>query len=147
MPVIADSIDTLSLSTLTFDKFGKDGIKKWRLSPDAICQIAFQLANYRIRGKLSMAYEPALARIFKDGRTETIRSCTPAAAEFVKEMMDKTSNKGKLYYHSGMCTGWFFEKLRIFLVPVFPGSTGNFPGGSGFPVHYCYHLEWAKKIG
>jgi len=25
-----------------------------------------------------------------------------------------------------------FGKLRFFLVPVFPGSTGNFPGGSGW---------------
>ena len=41
-----------------------------------------------------MTYEAALARIFKDGRTETIRSCSPAATVFVKEMMDKTSDKG-----------------------------------------------------
>ena len=95
LPVIEDSIDSLSLSILSFDKYGKDGIKKWRLSPDAICQLAFQLTNFRIRGKLSMTYEAALARIFKDGRTETIRSCSPSAAQFIKEMTDKTSDKGK----------------------------------------------------
>merc|ERR1712130_384389 len=46
-----------------------------------------------VRGELPMTYEAALARIFKDGRTETIRSCTPQAALFIKEMTDKTSDK------------------------------------------------------
>ena len=94
MPKICKSISSLSLEILPFEKFGKERMKKWRLSPDAICQLAFQLANFRVRGKLSMTYEAALARIFKDGRTETIRSCTPQAALFVKEMTDKTSDKG-----------------------------------------------------
>ena len=61
---------------------------------DAICQLAMQMANFRVRGRLSMTYEPALARIFKDGRTETIRSCTPAAAAFVQEMSSETIDKG-----------------------------------------------------
>ena len=64
------------------------------MSPDAICQMAFQLTNFRIRGKFAMTYEAALARVFKDGRTETIRSCTPTAALFIKEMLDKESDKG-----------------------------------------------------
>ena len=50
---------------MTFTKFGKNEIKKWRLSPDAICQMAYQLTNFKIRNKFSMTYEAALARIFK----------------------------------------------------------------------------------
>ena len=42
-----------------------------------------------------MTYEPALARIFKDGRTETIRSCTPAAAAFIHEMSSENVDKGQ----------------------------------------------------
>ena len=108
LPTIADEITNLSLSQLSFSKFGKNEIKKWRLSPDAICQMAIQLTNFKIRNKLSMTYEAALARIFKvfyfliiqfltfqDGRTETIRSCTTASAAFVKEMLDKNSDNRK----------------------------------------------------
>ncbi|CBY16022.1 unnamed protein product [Oikopleura dioica] len=95
LPTIADEITNLSLSQLSFSKFGKNEIKKWRLSPDAICQMAFQLTNFKIRNKLSMTYEAALARLFKDGRTETIRSCTTASAAFVKEMLDKNSDNQK----------------------------------------------------
>ena len=62
---------------------------------DAICQLAMQMSNFRVRGKLSMTYEPALARIFKDGRTETIRSCTPAAAAFIHEMSSENVDKGQ----------------------------------------------------
>ena len=54
-----------------------------------------QMSNFRVRGKLSMTYEPALARIFKDGRTETIRSCTPAAAAFIHEMSSENVDKGQ----------------------------------------------------
>ncbi|CBY38860.1 unnamed protein product [Oikopleura dioica] len=95
LSTIADEITNLSLSQLSFSKFGKNEIKKWRLSPDAICQMAFQLTNFKIRNKLSMTYEAALARLFKDGRTETIRSCTTASAAFVKEMLDKNSDNQK----------------------------------------------------
>ena len=65
LPTITDEISNLSLSQLCFSKFGKNTIKKWRLSPDAICQMAFQLTNFKIRNKFSMTYEAALARLFK----------------------------------------------------------------------------------
>ncbi|CAG5113863.1 Oidioi.mRNA.OKI2018_I69.chr2.g7953.t1.cds [Oikopleura dioica] len=95
LPTVEKEINNLSLSQLTFTKFGKIEIKKWRLSPDAICQLAYQLTNFKIRNKFSMTYEAALARIFKDGRTETIRSCTTASATFVKEMLNKKSDNQK----------------------------------------------------
>jgi carnitine O-palmitoyltransferase 1 len=65
LPTINDEISNLSLSQLSFSKFGKNEIKKWRLSPDAICQMAYQLTIFKIRSKFSMTYEAALARIFK----------------------------------------------------------------------------------
>lgn len=100
MPLLRDEmdgvtkrIDDLDVGHLDFKKFGKDEIKKWKTSPDAICQMALQLANFKTRAKFSMTYEAGLARIFKDGRTETIRSCSAQSIKFVNEMMDEKSSK------------------------------------------------------
>lgn len=90
--IISDRISTLDINSMEFKKFGKDTIKKWRCSPDAIVQMAMQLANFRTRGKFVQTYEAGLARIFKDGRTETIRSCSNQAVAFVKEMLNRESD-------------------------------------------------------
>lgn len=96
MEGVTKRIDDLDVGHLDFKKFGKDEIKKWKTSPDAICQMALQLANFKTRAKFSMTYEAGLARIFKDGRTETIRSCSAQSIKFVNEMMDEKSSKGVL---------------------------------------------------
>jgi len=61
-----------------------------------------------------MTYEAALARIFKDGRTETIRSCSPSAAQFIKEMTDKTSDKGKTGIIRNLTIIIIYEKITEF---------------------------------
>ena len=94
MSTITNRINDLDMGHLDFKKFGKDEIKKWKMSPDAIIQMAMQLANYKTRGKFVMTYEAGLARIFKDGRTETIRSCSQHSIKFVKEMMNEKSDQG-----------------------------------------------------
>ena len=45
-----------------------------------------QLAWYRDQGSFTAVYETALTRMFKNGRTETIRSFTSEAREFVLAM-------------------------------------------------------------
>ena len=87
---IADRINLLDIDSMEFKKFGKDSIKKWKCSPDAIVQMSMQLANFKTRGKFVQTYEAGLARIFKDGGTGTIRSCSSQSIAFVKEMMNKT---------------------------------------------------------
>ena len=96
LPAVQSRIADLDMGHLDFKKFGKDEIKKWRTSPDAICQMALQLANFKTRGKFVMTYEAGLARIFKDGRTETIRSCSQHSIKFVNEMVNVKSDKGEV---------------------------------------------------
>lgn len=68
--------DNLSLDHLVFDEFGKNDCKKFGVSPDAVMQLAFQLALFK-RDNCSVAtYESCSTAAFKHGRTETIRSCT-----------------------------------------------------------------------
>ena len=98
MKGIEQSISNLDHAILDFKKFGKNDIKKWKVSPDGICQMAFQLANFKTRAKFVLTYEAGLARIFKDGRTETIRSCSEKSVAWVNEMNSSSFDKGKKYF-------------------------------------------------
>ncbi|XP_007941208.1 carnitine O-palmitoyltransferase 1, brain isoform [Orycteropus afer afer] len=69
-----------------FSHFGKSFIKCCRLSPDSFIQVALQLAHFRDRGQFCLTYESAMTRLFLEGRTETVRSCTREACNFVRAM-------------------------------------------------------------
>lgn len=61
-------------------------MKKCRLSPDAFIQMALQLAYFRDAGKFSLTYEASMTRLFREGRTETVRPCTIESSAWVKAM-------------------------------------------------------------
>uniref|UniRef100_A0AAQ5ZGB5 Carnitine O-palmitoyltransferase 1, muscle isoform n=1 Tax=Amphiprion ocellaris TaxID=80972 RepID=A0AAQ5ZGB5_AMPOC len=82
---IADDVD---FHGYLFNEFGKGLIKKCRTSPDAFIQLALQLAQFRDQGVFCLTYESSMTRMFRDGRTETVRSCTSEAVEFVRAMED-----------------------------------------------------------
>ncbi|XP_068415707.1 carnitine O-palmitoyltransferase 1, muscle isoform isoform X1 [Eschrichtius robustus] len=78
--------DDVELYCFQFLPFGKGLIKKCRTSPDAFVQIALQLAHFRDRGRLCLTYEASMTRMFREGRTETVRSCTCESTAFVRAM-------------------------------------------------------------
>ncbi|MBN3273918.1 CPT1A palmitoyltransferase, partial [Polyodon spathula] len=91
---LADDVDS---HTFPFNKFGKGLIKKCRVSPDAFIQIALQLAHFRDKGKFCLTYEASMTRLFREGRTETVRSCTVESCSFVHAMMDsQKTNEEKM---------------------------------------------------
>lgn len=53
--------------------------------------MALQLAFYRDFGKFSLTYEASMTRLFREGRTETVRPCTIESAAWVKAMEDENS--------------------------------------------------------
>ena len=55
-----------------------------QVSPDAYIQAALQLTFYREQGHVALTYEAAMMRLFKLGRTETVRSLTEETAAFIK---------------------------------------------------------------
>lgn len=59
-----------------------------KFSPDAYIQMVLQLAWYKTRGEFTATYETVLTRMFKRGRTETLRSYTRDSREFVLSMVD-----------------------------------------------------------
>uniref|UniRef100_A0A8C7BF79 Carnitine palmitoyltransferase 1C n=1 Tax=Neovison vison TaxID=452646 RepID=A0A8C7BF79_NEOVI len=72
-----------------FSHFGKSFIKRCHLSSDSFTQVALQLAHFRDRGEFCLTYESTMTRLFLEGRTETVRSCTREACNFVRAMEDK----------------------------------------------------------
>ena len=56
-----------------FDDYGKGEVKKQKLSPDAWVQMALQLAQKRDTGRFRLTYEASMTRLFKEGRTETVK--------------------------------------------------------------------------
>lgn len=81
-----DFAGNLNSECLIYTGFAKRECKKWQLSPDGIAQMALQLAFYRTHGKIAPTYESCSTRQFHHGRTETIRSATPAAEAFVNSV-------------------------------------------------------------
>ncbi|XP_041853521.1 carnitine O-palmitoyltransferase 1, liver isoform isoform X2 [Melanotaenia boesemani] len=90
---LADDVDC---HIIPFDEFGKGLIKKCRTSPDAFIQIALQLAHYRDKGKFCLTYEASMTRLFREGRTETVRSCTVETCDFVRSMIRDETREERL---------------------------------------------------
>ncbi|XP_076613760.1 carnitine O-acetyltransferase [Chaetodon auriga] len=78
----------LDMRVIVFGHFGKNVPKAHKMSPDAFIQIALQLAYYRMYQRCCATYESASLRMFRKGRTDTIRSASSASATFVKAFDD-----------------------------------------------------------
>ncbi|OJT11461.1 Carnitine O-acetyltransferase [Trametes pubescens] len=85
-------VDNSDNDELVFDAYGVDWIKEARLPPDAYIQMALQLAWYRTRGEFTATYETALTRLFKHGRTETIRTLSTDSRAWVLAMADPSTS-------------------------------------------------------
>ncbi|KAG7201978.1 hypothetical protein KM043_004673 [Ampulex compressa] len=84
--------EQLSIDFIIYEMFGKDQCKRLRVSPDAVMQLAFQLALYRQEGCLRSTYESCSTAAFKHGRTETIRPCTVETKMICAAMSEKRQN-------------------------------------------------------
>ncbi|ETN87108.1 Choline/Carnitine O-acyltransferase, partial [Necator americanus] len=78
-----------------FTEYGKDFMKTIGVSPDAFIQMAMQLAYYKDQEKFELTYEPAVMRLYRDGRTETVRSCSMESCDFVRSMLDENESDQK----------------------------------------------------
>uniref|UniRef100_A0A6Q2ZIE4 Carnitine O-acetyltransferase n=1 Tax=Esox lucius TaxID=8010 RepID=A0A6Q2ZIE4_ESOLU len=81
-------VHDLDVKVIVFSHFGKNVPKAHKMSPDAFIQMGLQLAYYRMYLQCCSTYESASLRMFRLGRTDTIRSCSVDSANFVKAMDD-----------------------------------------------------------
>ncbi|XP_028287252.1 choline O-acetyltransferase b [Parambassis ranga] len=82
-------VNNLDMDVFKFKAYGKEFIKKQKMSPDAFTQVALQLAFYKCTGRLVSTYESASIRRFQQGRVDNIRSATTEALAFVQSMTDE----------------------------------------------------------
>ncbi|KAJ7285108.1 acyltransferase ChoActase/COT/CPT [Mycena rebaudengoi] len=88
--LIAESDDDV----FWFEEYGTDWMKSaLKQSPDGYIQMALQLAYFKSRGEFTATYETALTRMFKRGRTETIRSFTRESRAWVLGMVDGSTSQ------------------------------------------------------
>jgi len=93
-----ESFKDIDLDILGFDSYGKSYIQSRGLSPDAYIQMALLLTTYLDVGEATfgLTYESCHTRLFREGRTETIRSVTAQSMAFMhqsKFVMDNLSGK------------------------------------------------------
>ncbi|KAG7313641.1 hypothetical protein JYU34_000799 [Plutella xylostella] len=81
-------LNDVDLRILMYTKYGKGFMKKCRTSPDGFIQLILQLSYYRDAGRFCLTYEASMTRMFREGRTETVRPCTIESAAWVKAMVD-----------------------------------------------------------
>ncbi|NWY29885.1 CPT2 palmitoyltransferase, partial [Pheucticus melanocephalus] len=67
------TVESLSLDMIRFQEGGKELLKQKKVSPDAVAQLAFQMAFLRQYDQTVATYESCSTAAFKHGRTETIR--------------------------------------------------------------------------
>lgn len=81
-------IADLDLDVGRFTQYGKEICKAAKCSPDGWLQMAMQLAYFRKQGHFDQTYESSMTRLFKLGRTETIRTVSTASCAFVRSMQN-----------------------------------------------------------
>lgn len=90
-------INEVDLKVYYHADYGKGFVKKCKVSPDAYVQMVLQLAYYRDTGKFDLTYEASMVRLFREGRTETVRPVTLESCAFVRGVDDPAlSAKEKL---------------------------------------------------
>jgi len=82
------SVSDYQTRIIHFTKFGKNSIKNFNISPDAFIQIALQLAEYKMHGRCSSAYEAVMTRGFSQGRIDVLFTLSMESKAFVESMHD-----------------------------------------------------------
>ncbi|GFO16152.1 carnitine o-palmitoyltransferase 1, liver isoform [Plakobranchus ocellatus] len=82
--------DNNDLDLVLYDhtEFGKGDIKKCKLSPDAFIQMALHTTYRKLTGTPVLTYEASMTRLFRNGRTETVRSLSREANNFVTTFLN-----------------------------------------------------------
>lgn len=76
----------LDIHVMEYNDFGRRFCKEKNISPDAVMQLAFQIAYDRLTEKQVATYESCSTAAFKHGRTECIRPCTLETTSFCKAL-------------------------------------------------------------
>jgi len=85
----------VEMAVLVWTDYGKGFVKNLKISPDAFVQMALQMTYFNDQNKFSLTYEASMTRLYREGRTETVRSCTVESCDFVRAMLDESKSNRK----------------------------------------------------
>lgn len=84
------------------------------MSPDAYIQMALQLAYFRDSGKFNLTYEASMTRLYREGRTETVRPCTIESTNWVKAMESKNATvSNSIKFIRSKSRIWINNRFRL----------------------------------
>ena len=98
--VAQDLLNDVDLHVYPHNLFGKGFSKQCKTSPDAFVQMALQLAYFSDIGRHHLTYEASMTRLYKEGRTETVRSCSIESTDWVKAMKNSAVPVSELICNS-----------------------------------------------
>lgn len=108
------TVKTLTIDYIQFQRGGREFLKKQKLSPDSMAQLAFQMAFLRQYGQTVATYESCSTAAFKHGRTEAIRPAsifTKRCSEaFVREPSKHSA--GELQQMMAKCSTYHNQLTR-----------------------------------
>lgn len=87
--VFSDAVANTQTRLINFTSFGKNQIKEFKVSPDAFVQIALQLAEYKLYGKCTSAYEAIMTRGFLHGRIDVLFTVSMESKAFIENIHNK----------------------------------------------------------
>jgi len=98
-------VEDVDLKLVGFNTYGKGFMKKCKVSPDAYLQLALQLAYFRDSNKtFCLTYEASMTRLYREGRTETVRPVTIESAKWVRAFEESDiSNADKIALFRAAC--------------------------------------------
>lgn len=73
---------------LHYEGYGKDLMKRLKVSPDAWVQLVKQLAFHKMFDRPGVTYESCQTRKYQGGRTEVIRSASNESKAWAEAMLD-----------------------------------------------------------
>ena len=82
----------ITVSERKLEALSHSAIKMINCRPDAVVQILYQAAYYKLTGRFRSTYEAVSTRVFFQGRTECIRPCTTEAVDFARSFVKKNAD-------------------------------------------------------
>lgn len=88
-------VNSIDMNFLKYDKLNKAECKKYKVSPDALMQLSFQMGYFKQNKKFVASYESCSTSAFRQGRTETMRPCTRQTKEFCEKIFGSSPPSDK----------------------------------------------------
>ncbi|KAL3125404.1 hypothetical protein niasHT_002132 [Heterodera trifolii] len=130
-----DNTSKLDFGVVLHTAMSKEDIKRARLSPDAMMQLAFQMAFHSVYREFVPTYESCSTAAFLKGRTECVRSATSATRHAVEAFEKGSLNKSEMRTLLNNCSQKHFKLVKEASL------------GKGFDRHFFGLRLAAQRLG